>query len=512
MKQSPTLCLLLLVLGTFHTTAQTPSAPHRTFSLPSVLTPSVPALPEGGQSFSASLKANTNDPTLVARMQSAVDKALAAIDPAARRGVIVSVIAPGMGQWTYAAGLSDTTMPARTDMRFQIASITKTFTAAAIFQLAEEGRLALDDTITKWLAKHPNIDTTTTVRQLLNHTSGIYDYLNDDPNAEVLATAYLIDPNKVWTPEEILENHVRTPNFKPGRGVRYSNTNYILLGLIIEAITGNSVGDEIHTRFLSRLDLHDTYIGWADTVQGDYMHGWSTNLDWQNPHKQMDVATIPFTAILSSAWTAGGMVSTAGDLVRWTDALYSSKVISAGSLETMLTFRRGSDGLDYGLGAFRYPYYSQMLYGHTGGLLGYNSWMFSAPDDTVSVAILVNSLHDSLDNGMNGFALAILDELYRASANSVDISETRNTVIAGTLAPNPFSDHAQISYTVPARGRVVIEVIDGLGRSVLSVVDDIQEMGRYSLPLNLGAANAGAYFCSIRVGDNVQVVPVQVVR
>jgi D-alanyl-D-alanine carboxypeptidase len=509
MKRSLTLCLFLSLLGSLYTAAQTPSAPYRTFPLPSVLTPSAVALPAGEQSLSADLKANTYDPTLPARLQAAVDRALAAVDPAARHGVIVSVIAPGLGKWTYAAGLSDADTPARADMRFQIASITKTFTAATIFQLAEEGRLSLDDTITKWLPKHTNIDTTITVRQLLNHTSGIYDYLNDDPNGELLADAYLGNPNRVWTPQEILDNYLGTPNFKPGKSVRYSNTNYLLLGLIIEAVTGNSVGDEIHIRFLSRLDLHDTYIGWADTVHGEYMHGWSTYLDWQNPNKQIDVATIPFTAILSSAWSAGGMVSTAGDLARWADALYSGKVVSEASLKTMKSFRRDAKGSDIGLGMLRFPYYSQIFYGHDGRLLGYQSLMASAPDDTLSVAILVNSLNDSLDIGLNNSMLAILDEVYRTTTNSVVMDAT---VVATAVTPNPFSDHAAVSYSVPARSHVMIEVVDGLGRRVLPVIDDVQEMGRYSLPLQLGSVDAGAYFCSIRVGNNVQVVPVQVMR
>jgi D-alanyl-D-alanine carboxypeptidase len=394
-------------------------------------------------------------------------------------------------------------------MRFQIASISKTFTAAIIFQLEEEGKLSLDDSISRWIPSHPNIDSTTTIRQLLGHTSGIYDYMNDDTNGAVIFYTYLVDPEKTWTPEEVLASYVGTPNFKPGKGVRYSNTNYLLLGLIIEKITGNSVADEIHTRLLSKLDLQNTYVGWSDTVKGEMMHGWSIGFDSQDPTNQADISSIPSTAILSAAWTAGGLVSTAGDLAQWANALYSGQVINRTSLDKMLTFRTGSDGLAYGLGAFRFPYYSQPLYGHTGGLLGYSSWIFSAPDDSLSVSILVNS-YTVADNGMNNIGIAVLNELYRTSGtNSVPLE---SGALAGVIAPNTVAEHATVSYSVPARSRVVVEITDALGRHVKTITDEVQDIGRYSTPLDMSESASGAYFCVMHVGTITQTLPVQVVR
>jgi D-alanyl-D-alanine carboxypeptidase len=314
----------------------------------------------------------------------------------------------------------------------------------------------------------------------------------------------------MWTPQEILENFVGPANFKPGKGVRYSNTNYLLLGLIIESITGNSVADEFSRRLLSKLDLRETWSCWSDTVDGDMLHGWSIGFDDTDPMKQTDISSIPSTAILSAAWTAGGMVSTASDLARWADALYSGRVISSSSLEDMFTFRTGSDGGVYGLGAFRYPYGSQRLYGHTGGLLGYSSWIFSAPDDSLSVSVLVNSFHSTIDNGLNRFALAILDELYRpAPTNSV--AQDAGAIIT-RIVPNPVIDRATVEYSVPSRSRVAVEVVDAVGRTIATVKDEMQEMGHHAATIDLDGVAAGAYFCVVRVGGDVKVMPVQVME
>lgn len=481
--------------------------------LPRVLSPVGIVLPESGDASSLSSlgAAPPADPTLPSRLQKALESSLASVDASVRHGVIASVVTPNLGIWTGAAGLSWADTVARPEMRFEIASISKTFTAATIFQLVEEGKLTLDDSVGKWLPPYPNIDSTVTIRELLNHSSGIFDYLNDDTNQTILIEAMFINPNKVWTPQEILEGYVGKPNFKPGTSTHYSNTDFVVLGLIIERVTGKDVADEFKRRFLDPLNLTSTYPGWKGTVQGSYIHGWSVGFDDVDPSKETDIDAIPKTAILTSSWTAGGMVSTASDLARWADALYSGKILSQASLAAMETIKSTSDG-DMGLGVFRWRYYQKVMYGHTGGLLGYNSWMFSIPADSVSVAILINSFDPSVDVGDSRFATALLAEVYRAVSGVADAGKMQDATLLSQNAPNPFNDRTVLAYTVPSRSHVSLEIFDALGRRVAAPVDDERDPGSYNAAVDLSGSGSGTYFAVLHVGGSTQVRTMQLMR
>jgi CubicO group peptidase (beta-lactamase class C family) len=143
-----------------------------------------------------------SDPALLSKLKKAIDIRLAAVAPSLRNGVTACVTAPNLGVWKATSGYSvkETLDTLTTDMLFNIGSITKTFTAALIFKLEEEGRLSIDDKIIKYFPIYDNIDTNITIRQLLNHTSGLFDYLNNNPN--FLYNCYT-NPDKVWTSDEI---------------------------------------------------------------------------------------------------------------------------------------------------------------------------------------------------------------------------------------------------------------------------------------------------------------------
>ena len=140
-------------------------------------------------------------------------------------------------------------------MLFGFGSITKTFVAAIVLQLVEEGKLGLGDTLGKWLEEYPNIDTNITVHQLLNHTSGLGGYFRKEHfRSDVEGNL-----DRVWSPEEILK-YVGIPKTLPGDGKQYSNTNYILIDLIVEAATGNPVEQELEERVFRPLRLDHTYL------------------------------------------------------------------------------------------------------------------------------------------------------------------------------------------------------------------------------------------------------------
>jgi D-alanyl-D-alanine carboxypeptidase len=214
--------------------------------------------------------------------------------------------------WEGTTGVTeqDPNIPVESDMLYGFGSITKTFVAAIVLQLVEENRLGLEDRLEKWLDKYPNIDTNITVHQLLNHTSGLGGYIIDvEANLD-----------RIWSPEEILK-YVASPSAPPGDGTRYSNTNYILLGLIIEAVTGNPVEQELEDRIIGPLSLNSTSLP-------------KSNFEpqrWAN-------STVPSSSLYSAVWTAGALASTSRDVAKWGHTLFSGSFLQAASLERMLVF------------------------------------------------------------------------------------------------------------------------------------------------------------------------------
>jgi CubicO group peptidase (beta-lactamase class C family) len=187
------------------------------------------------------------------KLQSALDRVRAS---SGARGLAAAVItSSGMWQGTSGFSVPSSDVSIQPQMRFSIASMTKTFTAALIMQLAEEGKLNLDDPISRWVDNYPNITNTITIRQLLTHTSGIYDF-TDNPGYLTLITK---TPEKQVTLSEVLAL-VGAPRFPPGRNWEYSSTGFTLLGMVAEAITRQPVHLEFRRRFLEPLQLRGTYL------------------------------------------------------------------------------------------------------------------------------------------------------------------------------------------------------------------------------------------------------------
>lgn len=173
-------------------------------------------------------------------------------------GVIVAVRRPGTGLQTRAAGLANIAAqrPARAADRFRVGSLTKTFTATIVLQLVAEGRLSLDAPIARWLPGLLPAGNIITVRELLNHTSGLFDYVNDGPQFVEQALA---NPARHWSLRTLLSFAVDKPLwFAPGTQWRYSNTNYIVLGLLVETVTGRPFGAVLRQRVLRPLHLSAT--------------------------------------------------------------------------------------------------------------------------------------------------------------------------------------------------------------------------------------------------------------
>jgi D-alanyl-D-alanine carboxypeptidase len=262
--------------------------------------------------------------------------------------------------------------------RFRVGSATKTFVATVVLQLVGEGRLSLDDTVEHWLpgavSGNGNDGSKITVRQLLQHTSGLFNYTDDFPEISSV-DGFQADRYTTWTPEQLVAIATRhKPDFAPGAKWEYSNTNYILAGMIIERITGHSWQKEVTGRIIQPLDLRHTLPPITyPRVPGRHLHGYS-NFGESGP-------TIDVTDLNpSAAGAAGAMISTTADMTRFYSALLNGRLLRPAQLAEMKTTVRApgldvlGSGASYGLGLMRIPLScGGAYYGHGGDVPGYST-------------------------------------------------------------------------------------------------------------------------------------------
>jgi D-alanyl-D-alanine carboxypeptidase len=287
------------------------------------------------------------------------------------------------------AGLADkaTGQPMRPQDRVHIGSITKTFVATVVLQLAAEGRLSLNDSVQKLLpgviAGHGYNPARITVRQLLQQTSGIRDY-TDDP---VFQTVQGL--GKTWQPQQLVDIALRLG--PPVRGWLYSNTNYILLGMIIQKVTGHSPITEISRRILVPLGLRGTSFPLTSTqIPSPYAHGYYGSLDVTNVVNP------------SSAWTAGAMISTVSDVARFYRALLTGRLLPPAQQRELLTTMPVDDSGElfaerYGLGIYSVQLSCGTAWGHDGGYPGgFKTIAYTSRDGSRQAVMVYNDFKMSL--------------------------------------------------------------------------------------------------------------------
>lgn len=291
-------------------------------------------------------------------------------------GVLAEVTTP-QGKHVATAGTADlrTGRPVPADAAFRIGSATKTFVATVVLQLADEGRLSLDDTVAHWLpgvvSGNGNDGADITIRQLLNHTSGIYDYTLD--LAEMTdGTAFQQDRFRTYTPEQLVAMAMRhAPVSAPGAAFAYSDTDYVLAGMVIKQVTGHSWSDEVNARIIGPLGLHRTSTpGTFPFIIGPHINGYLSF----GGSTLMDVTAFN----PSAADASGSIVSTTDDLSRFYTALVGGRLLSPARLaemEVTVPAPGLGPGVRYGLGLGWIPLSCGGGYfGHPGGIFGYNTW------------------------------------------------------------------------------------------------------------------------------------------
>ncbi|MFC4493324.1 serine hydrolase domain-containing protein [Streptomyces ovatisporus] len=322
-----------------------------------------------------------------------------AMDAQVARGAAPGVLAQaedGGGVWNGASGTAERTTlrPPLAGDRFRIGSLTKPFIAAVVLQLEAEGKVDLDDPVERWLPGtlrgNGHDGRRVTLRQLLGHTSGVYDFTTDPRTyRDYIGPGFLRNRYEAPEPaEQVRTAMAHPPSFAPGTGWEYSNTNYVLIGMVVEEVTGRPYAREVERRITRPLGLDDTSLpGASPEIPGPHGRSYST-LSRSGPHPPVhDVTRLD----PSQAGAAGEMISSTDDLIRFMRALLSGDVLPQRQLREMKSTVSTGDGSRYGLGLTvrRLPCGTE-VWGHEGTIQGSRSVAVTTADGAHSAAFNIN--------------------------------------------------------------------------------------------------------------------------
>ncbi|MFE7772889.1 serine hydrolase domain-containing protein [Streptomyces sp. NPDC057445] len=327
-------------------------------------------------------------------------RALEAAVEAGSPGALAGVARAGQRTWNGEAGVADRTdgRQRRPGDRFRVGSVTKTFVATVILQLEAEGRLGLDDSVERWLPGlvrgNGHDGRAVTLRQLLNHTSGIYNY-TDDPGfvRTVFGEGFFEHRYDTFRPRDLVRTAMgHKPYFAPGADWHYSNTNYVLAGLVIEKVTGRPYGQEIERRVLRPLGLRATSVpGTRARMPRPSGRAYSVLVGPEPGSAIHDVTELN----PSGAGAAGEMISTTGDLNRFYRALLTGKLLpekQLGKMTTTVPVGKEAPNHRYGLGLMAQKLScGKEVWGHSGGIHGSSSEAVTTADGRHALALNFNS-------------------------------------------------------------------------------------------------------------------------
>jgi D-alanyl-D-alanine carboxypeptidase len=319
-------------------------------------------------------------PARDARLTEAIPEAM---KQASVPGAIVGVWQEGTAPYVRGFGVRDlaTGEPMTTDLSMRIGSVTKTFVTTALLRLVDQGKVGLDEPVGKYVSGVPEGDAIT-LRQLAAMRSGLYSY------TDVVVPALPGQPLRQWTPAELLQISFQHPQlFRPGTAFDYSNTNTVLLGLVIEKVSGQPLNTYIDQHILRPENLEHTLFPAGSALPSPHAHGYTKNAAGElvdatgwNP---------------SWGWAAGNMVSTVEDLRVWAQDLATGKLLSPAmqrERESFLLAPSEGEGSLYGLGVEN----QNGWIGHNGNIAGYQSYAYYLPAERIAMVVLVNSNADLL--------------------------------------------------------------------------------------------------------------------
>ena len=377
----------------------------------------------------SALSAATSAASLTPQQVAIRDRLQATLDSihAAGRfpGVSAGIVLRDGTAFGLASGYADTTLriPMKPSDRLLQGSVGKTYVAAVALQLVQEGKLALDDRVSTYLASEPWYGRLAngadiTIRQLMNHTSGVVRY-EFKPEFTRDLTA---NPDRSWQPAELIAYLLDTPApFAAGQGWEYSDSNYILLGMIIERVTGNRYYAEMQRRLLEPLGLRNTVPSDSRTIPG-LVQGYA------GPNNQFGgtdamIVNGRFAINPQFEWTGGGIASTSEDLARWAKAMYEGRGYPSALMPQALDgvpARGLGQNSRYGLGVILRQTPLGLTYGHSGFFPGYLTEVMYFPDTKVAIAVQTNT---SVQRSLGGSPVRFIHALAQALASSHGRSE-----------------------------------------------------------------------------------------
>ena len=336
-------------------------------------------------------------------------------------GVSAAIIIPGYEPWLGVSGESYAGQPITEDMLFDMGSAGKILVGPLMVELAEDGLISLDDHISKYLPDFPYADGDITIRQLLNHTSGLYmmTEASEGPFHKPFAQ---IDHQKWWTIDEIFTTLGGEPYHTPGDGFCYTQAGYQISTLIVDKVTGSTIAEQIQARLLDPLNIDGMYLDFPDPVSDDreIAHPWF-DLDDDGEYEDIHDYSRNWIASLSRIY----YYASSRDLAHWGDALFTGKVLNQDSMNQMLDFYRADDWcgdgvfqVGYGMGVQDFNpalIHGQTAWGHLGSIQGYRTILAYLPQYGLTLVVMTNTDSDN--------AFSVVDRLLDVLLSHMDTTE-----------------------------------------------------------------------------------------
>ena len=418
------------------------------------------------------------------------------------KGFNAALLCPDGTLWKRATGISQElpdTVSLNTEDLMGIGSITKSYVAAIVLLLLEDGLLSLDDSIGMYLDPYPNVPGEATIRQLLSHRTGINDYLNENP---AVWDAWLADPDSIWAVDTILYNHILEPNFEVGAEWSYSNTNYLLAGRIIENITGQPWHQVVRERIIDPMGLNHTFVYPYESPGGQNLSNCWYDFDGNGDVEDLQGNGITMDGFFSFASSAGCIISNPEDLAYFSQQLHGGSFLQPSTLAEMHTdYRNDPQGFQYGLGAGSVPVLGADNWGHGGSII-YRSLAYYFPDENMSFAFQQNDRRvgpDYLD--IYDFYLVLLNIYLNYTPPTTSISDI--DIIEGVdVFPNPTKDFVVIELDENLAQNGTLRIYNPIGQILYS--ETIRD-GEHRKSIDLTNISEGTYFLSIGIGEKTGV-------
>jgi D-alanyl-D-alanine carboxypeptidase len=373
-------------------------------------------------------------------------------------GVSAALVLPDGSIWAGTSGqnTSDPTVLLRTDHLLGMGSVSKTITATAILKLKEDGLLLLSDRLSKWSLAFNFVDSTITVRQLLNHTSGIYNYTDN----VAFADSVRADFARVWKPEEVLTKFLKPRLFAPGASWSYSNSNYVLLGLIIERASGKPYHEYVRTNILEKAGLPNISLFPNEQPNLPIADLWADLLGIGVPIDLREVS-ISMNGLFSAAWSAGAFLSTPSDIGRFMWLLQRGDMLSSALLADMRTTVAAGPGYRYGLGMIEATLNSKKVFGHDGDII-YKASVYYSPSDDVAIAVQTN---DGTETAITNVASDMFKTYLNYKATLSGKEPDSNP--AFYISPNPFSDELAVHIDLQESANLQMQIFNSTGSRLI---------------------------------------------